>query len=58
MRKSGGLTLIELAIVLVVIGILLGLGAGLISVLIKRLLYNESQEIVDAGVHALIGYAV
>ena len=58
MRKSGGLTLIELAIVLVVIGILLGLGAGLISVLIKRLKYNESKEIVDAGVHAIIGYAV
>ena len=58
MRKSGGLTLIELAIVLVVIGILLGLGAGLISVLIKRLKYNESKEIVDAGVHAIIGYSV
>ena len=58
MKKSGGLTLIELAIVLVVIGILLGLGAGLLSVLIKRLKYNESKEIINAGVEAIIGYAV
>ncbi len=57
MRKERGLTLIELAIVLIVLGILLGIGAGIIGVLIKRVKYNESKEIVNAAVEGIIGYA-
>ncbi|WP_457600141.1 putative Ig domain-containing protein [Hydrogenivirga sp.] len=57
MKKERGLTLIELAIVLIVLGILLGIGAGIIGVLIKRVKYNESKEIVNAAVEGIIGYA-
>ncbi|RLJ70132.1 prepilin-type N-terminal cleavage/methylation domain-containing protein [Hydrogenivirga caldilitoris] len=57
MKKDKGLTLIELAIVLIVLGILLGIGAGIIGVLIKRVKYNESKEIVNAAVEGIIGYA-
>ncbi len=57
MGRQRGLTLIELAIVLIVLGILLGMGAGIVGVLIKRVKYNESKEIVNANVEAVIGYA-
>ncbi len=57
MRNSRGLTLIELAVVLIVLGILLGIGAGILGVLIKRVKYNESREIVDANVEAVKGFA-
>ena len=58
MRREKGLTLIELAIVLIVLGILLGIGAGIIGVLIKRVKYNESKEIVNAAVEGIIGYVI
>jgi len=58
MRRERGLTLIELAIVLIVLGILLGIGAGIIGVLIKRVKYNESKEIVSAAVEGIIGYVI
>ncbi len=57
MRRQKGLTLVELAIVLVVLGILVGLGVSIIGVLIKRVKYNESKEIVNAAVEGVIGYA-
>ena len=54
---SAGLTLIEVAIVLVILGLLMGLGAGLISMLTKRSKIVESRETVDAAVEALVSYA-
>lgn len=56
-KGSAGLTLIEVAIVLVILGLLIGLGAGLISMLTKRAKIIESRETVDAAVEALISYA-
>ena len=58
MGRNRGLTLVELAIVLIVLGILLGIGAGIIGVLIKRVKYNESREIVNAAVEGIVGYAI
>lgn len=55
---SKGFTLIEIAMVLVVIGILLTIGAGLVSVLTKKAKFNESKEVVKAAREAVIGYAV
>ena len=56
-KGSEGLTLIEIAIVLVILGLLLGLGAGLISMLTKRAKIIETRETVDSAVEALISYA-
>ncbi len=55
MRHRRGFTLIELAIVLVLIGLLVGMGAGLIGLLVKRVHYNQTRERLDANVEALIG---
>jgi type II secretory pathway pseudopilin PulG len=57
-KGSAGLTLIEVAIVLVILGLLIGLGAGLISMLTKRAKIAESREIVDAAVEAVKGYTI
>ncbi|WP_363315437.1 prepilin-type N-terminal cleavage/methylation domain-containing protein, partial [Thermosulfurimonas sp.] len=38
--KSRGFTLIELAIILVILGVLVGLGAGVVGLLIQRVHYN------------------
>lgn len=56
--KEGGFTLVEIAMVLVVIGILLSIGTGLIGILSKRAKFNESREIVKAAREAVIGYAI
>jgi len=61
MPKTGsqrGFTIVELAIVLVVIGILLGVGASLIGPLTKRVKFNESREVVRAAREAVVGYAI
>ncbi len=57
-KRDRGFTLIEIAMVLVVIGILLTIGAGLVSILSKKAKFNESREIVKAAREAVIGYAV
>jgi len=55
MRK--GFTLIELAIVLVLVGLLLGFGTSLIGMLIRQVKHRETQEQLDAAVESVIGYA-
>lgn len=57
-KTSFAFTLVELAIVLVVIGILIGVGAGLIGILTKRVKYSENKESVKRAVEALKGYAI
>jgi prepilin-type N-terminal cleavage/methylation domain-containing protein len=57
-KGSEGLTLIEVAIVLVILGLLLGLGGGLISMLTKRAKIVESRETVDAAVEAVKGFTI
>ncbi|WP_083498620.1 Ig domain-containing protein [Thermosulfidibacter takaii] len=55
MNKKG-FTLVELAIVMVIIGILLGMGLGMLGILTKRAKYKESEEAVNAAVEAVLGY--
>jgi len=45
-KEKKGFTLIELAIVLVVLGILVGLGVGLVGILTKQAKLRESRDIV------------
>ncbi len=57
-HRKEGFTLIELAMVLVVIGLLIGLGMGLIGPLTKRAKLIETRETVKQAKEAVLGYAV
>jgi len=57
-KNSKGFTLIEMAIVLVVIGLLVSIGAALIGPLTKRAKLSETRETVKAVREAFFGYAV
>jgi prepilin-type N-terminal cleavage/methylation domain-containing protein len=54
--RNKGFTLIEIAIVLVVIGILLTIGTGMIGILTKRAKLNENREVVKTVNEAVRGY--
>jgi len=47
---------LEVAIVLVLIGLLIGIGAGLIGPLTKKIKINETRETVDSAVESVISY--
>ncbi|MBK3331621.1 prepilin-type N-terminal cleavage/methylation domain-containing protein [Persephonella atlantica] len=51
-----GFTLIELAMVLVIIGLLAGIGITALGILVKRAKVNSTKEIVNADVEAVLGY--
>lgn len=53
-----GFTLIEMAIVLVIIGLLIGMGASMIGPLTKRAKTTEIKEMLNADVESVIGFAV
>ncbi|MCX5810979.1 MAG: prepilin-type N-terminal cleavage/methylation domain-containing protein [Proteobacteria bacterium] len=52
-----GFTLIELAIVMVIMGILVSIGAGMIGPLTIRMKTTETKENVNAALEGIIGYA-
>jgi len=56
-RSIEGFTLVEIAMVLVVIGILLSIGAGLFGMLTKQAKLRESRETVKAAYESILGYA-
>jgi len=49
-------TLIELAMVIIIIGLLLGIGITAFSILIKRSKISETKEIINAATEAVLGY--
>jgi len=53
-----GFTLIEIAMVLVIVGLLLTMGLALFGTLTKRAKYIESREAVKQAKEAVLGYAV
>ncbi|MEO5356579.1 MAG: prepilin-type N-terminal cleavage/methylation domain-containing protein [Nitrospirae bacterium YQR-1] len=56
-KNDKAFTLIELAIVMVVIGIMFSMGAGLVSLLIKRTKTTETKDKITAVVAGVAGYA-
>lgn len=52
-----GLTLVEVSIVLVILGLLIGLGASLMGPLTKRAKINETKETLNANFEAIISWA-
>ena len=57
-RKFTGVTLVELAIVLVIVGLLITLGMSLIGPLTKRAKVIETRETLKAAKEAVTGFAV
>lgn len=58
MGRRTGFTLIEVAIILILIGFLIGLGASLIGPLIKRVKVQDTKERINAAVESVLGFAV
>lgn len=56
--KNKGFTLIELAIVLIVLGILVGAGAGMLGISMKSNKFNQSRRIVEEAKKAIIGFTI
>ncbi len=55
--KQKGLTLVEVAIVLVILGLLIGLGASLIGPLTKRAKINETKENLSGNIEAITSWS-
>ena len=58
MSKNRGFTLIELAIVLIILGILVGVGAGMLGISIKTNKFDKSRKIAEEAKEAIIGFSV
>ena len=56
MRNSNGLTLVELAITLVVLGLIIGLGMPLVGLLVKQNKVSETRTVVKEVKIALRGF--
>jgi len=56
--KTKGFTLIELAIVLVIIGLLIGVGVSLLPGLLTQQKYTENKQVMDKAYNAIIGFAL
>jgi prepilin-type N-terminal cleavage/methylation domain-containing protein len=55
--NAKGFTLVELAIVMVILGFLVSIGAGMIGPLTIRMKTTEAREQVNAAVDGVIGYS-
>ncbi len=55
--NRNGFTLIEMAIVLVIVGLLIGMGVGMIGPLTNRAKMNETRDSLSANVEAITSWA-
>ncbi len=58
MKVRSGFTLVEMAIVLVVIGLLAGMGASLLGILMKQNKFRENQRRLKINAEILVQYAL
>ena len=56
-RNKDGFTLVEIAIVLIIVGLLVGFGATLVGPLTERSKRMATTELVQAAVESIIGFA-
>jgi len=56
-RNEQGFTLIEMAIILMILGVLVTMGAGMMGTLTKRLKLRETREAVNNAAESIAGYA-
>ncbi len=57
MNSKKGFTIVELAVVLVLVGILIALGVRMIGPLTQRAKISETKGTIDAAIESLVGYA-
>lgn len=57
-KNENGFTLIEMAIVLIVIGLLVGLGAQMLGTMTKRSLVTNTIQITKTTYESILGYAI
>lgn len=57
LKGEQGFTLVELAIILVIVGILVSLGVGMMGPLVRSAKYTESKDTVNAAVQGVVGFA-
>jgi len=55
--NNQGFTLVELAIVLVIVGMLVGVGSGMMGMLTTAIKVREAKELQDASVQSVISWA-
>jgi len=55
--SRSGFTLIELAIVLVIVGLLVGIGSGMVGVLTSAIKVRETRDSLDANMQAIASWA-
>lgn len=56
MRNSSGFSILGVAMLLVIIGVFIGMGAGLVGTMTKRAKIIETKKLTDAAVEALTSY--
>ncbi len=56
-NDNRGFTLIEMAVVLTIVGLLVGFAASMVRPLLERAKRNETQDAINAAVAAIVGYA-
>ncbi|NPA48908.1 MAG: type II secretion system protein, partial [Thermodesulfobacteria bacterium] len=58
MNARRGFTLVELAITLVIVGLLLGMGASLFGILVKQKKHRENENRLEENAATLVQYAL
>jgi prepilin-type N-terminal cleavage/methylation domain-containing protein len=58
MQKQKGFTLIELAIVMIIVGLLIGAGVSLLPGLINQQKYTQNQSLLNQNYNAINGYII